>query len=392
MSKLKVLAKKIAPEVVKRRRDIHAHPESAFEEERTSSLVAEHLDALGLEVQTGIAKTGVVGLLRGGKKGKTVALRADMDALRIQERSKLPYASKIKERMHACGHDGHTAILTGVASLLAELKGEIKGNVKFVFQPAEEGGGGGRIMCEEGVLRNPKVDAAFALHSWPFTEMGTIAIRYGIMMASADSFKVVINGKGSHGAYPHKGVDPIVISAKVIENLQSIISRERDPVEPAVITVGTIHGGTARNVIPEQVVMEGTVRTLIPECQAEIKKAMRRVIGATARAFRASSSFRYVDGYPPTVNDDAMVDLVHEVGEKVLGKGKVHWLKDTSMGGEDFSYFLQLVPGAIFRLGVGRPGESTPTPLHNPRFNFNDDAVVPGVEVLASVALRYLNG
>ncbi len=390
MSAIKTLAKKIAPEIVKLRHDIHAHPECGFEEVRTSSLVADHLKALGLEVKTGVAKTGVVGLLRGNKGGGTVALRADMDALKMQERSGLPYASKTKERMHACGHDGHTAILMGVAKLLTEMRGRIKGNVKFIFQPAEEGGGGGRIMCEEGVLRNPKVDAVFALHSWPFTEVGTIAIKYGVMMAAADAFKLVIKGNGTHGAYPHKGVDPVVISAKVIENLQAIISRERDPLEPAVITVGSIHGGTARNVIPDQVVMEGTVRTLDPESRLEISQAMRRVIAGTAKAFRASYRFRYIDGYPPTINHNGMVDLVHEVAEEALGRGNVRRLEEASMGGEDFSYFLQAVPGAMFRLGVGRPGVSDPTPLHNPRFNFNDEAMEPGIAVLASVALRFL--
>jgi amidohydrolase len=392
MVNLRAVAKKIAPEIAEIRRDIHAHPESGFQEVRTSSLVAERLRDLGLEVRRGVAKTGVVGLLRGNGRGKTVALRADMDALKIQEQNRIPHASRVKERMHACGHDGHTATLLGVAQMLSGLRGEFRGNVKFIFQPAEEGGGGGRIMCEEGVLANPRVDAVFALHSWPFTEVGSIAIRYGAMMAAADTFKVVIKGEGTHGAYPHRGVDPVVVSAKVIENLQFIISRERNPVEPAVITVGIIHGGTARNVIPERVVMEGTVRTLAPELRPEIKQAMRRVIGTTAKAFRAGYSFRYMDGYPPTINHDEMVDLVCEVGEKVLGKGSVHLLGEASMGGEDFSYYLQRVPGAMFRLGVGKPGETKPVPLHNPRFDFNDEAIEPGMSVLAAATLRYLSG
>lgn len=390
MPDLQALVKKIAPGIVELRRDIHAHPECSYQEKRTSSLVAEHLEALGLEVQTGVAKTGVVGLLRGGKGGRTVALRADMDALKIQEQSGLPYASKIKGRMHACGHDGHTAILLGTANLLSELGSGFRGNVKFIFQPAEEGGAGAKLMCERGVLLNPEVDAIFALHSWPFTEVGTIAIKYGTMMASADAFRLVIRGKGTHGAYPHRGVDPIVISAKIIENLQSIISREKDPVEPAVITVGTIHGGTARNAIPDHVVMEGTVRTLTPESRFHIPKAMRRVIGATARAFRANYRFQYIDGYPLTINDREMVDLVREVGEEVLGKNSVHTLQEASMGGEDFSYYLQLVPGAMFRLGVGRSGGLPPIPLHSPRFDFNDEAIAPGMKVLAAIALRCL--
>jgi amidohydrolase len=343
-----------------------------------------------MEVQTGVARTGVVGILRGGKEGRTVALRADMDALKIQELTGLPYASKIENRMHACGHDGHTAILMGTARMLSDLKDRLAGNVKFIFQPAEEGGAGGKIMCDQGVLSDPDVDAVFALHSNPHTEVGCIKVKYGAVMAAADSFKLVVKGLASHAAEPHKGVDPITISAKVIDNLQCIISRERDPLDPVVIAIGTIHGGTARNAIPDEVVLEGSIRTLSPETRKSIPEAMRRVIKGTVQAFRGNYAFECTDGYPATINDPEMVNLVREVGIGLLGEDKVLWQKDSSMGGEDFSFFLQAVPGAMFMLGIGPKDGKPPVPPHSPRFDFNDDAIIPGMSIFSETVLRYL--
>lgn len=379
--------KAVLPEITAIRRDLHAHPELNYRECRTAQLVSELLTALDFEVRTQVGSTGVVGLLRGGKPGKVVALRADMDALPIQEESGVSHASQVPGLMHACGHDGHTACLLGVARVLANHRKQLRGAVKFIFQPAEEAGAGAERMIAEGVLENPEVEGIFALHSWPDLPPGTIGVKYGVMMASTDLFRVAVTGKGAHGAKPHEGLDPIVAGANVIVQLQSIVSRQRDPVDPVVLTVGKVHGGTAPNVIPDRVEMEGTLRTLSERTREAMVTALRRVASRTCEAHGARAHVRVIPGYPVTVNDDGIVTFVAEVARDLLGEAAVETLTAPSMGGEDFSYYLQRVPGCMFRLGIGEASGH----LHSPKFDFNDEALQPGILLLSGLAMEFLS-
>jgi amidohydrolase len=375
----------ILPEVEAVRHDLHRHPELGYDLEQTARMVQEFLAPLEVEVRAGIAQTGVVATIQGTPAGPTVALRADMDALPILEQTGVDYPSAHEGRMHACGHDGHTAILLGTAKVLAQCRNQLHGTVKLLFQPAEEGGAGGQAMCAEGVLRDPPVDAIFALHAWPGLEAGQIGITYGPMLAATDTFEIVVHGRGAHGAKPHEGLDPIVIAAKIVDHLQTIVSRERDPVDPVVVTVGQIHGGTATNIIPDDCFLAGTIRTLTPERRVATRDAVRRITEGTAATFRAVAEVTLREGYPPTINDAASVDYVAQIGADVLGAENVVSLPQPSMGGEDFAYYLQQVPGALFRLGVG-PGSA---PLHNAHFNFNDAALRPGLRMMCHLALRF---
>ncbi|MBI3267704.1 MAG: amidohydrolase [Planctomycetes bacterium] len=383
-------ARALVGEITTLRRDLHAHPELRFEEERTGAAIARELEAAGLEVRRGVAKTGVVGLLRGARPGPTVALRADMDALPLTEETGLPYASTHPGRMHACGHDGHVAMLVGTARVLAGMRGELSGSVKFFFQPAEEGGHGGLRMCEAGVLEDPRVDAIFALHDWPFLPVGDIGIRYGPMMAATDSFAIEVLGQGGHAAYPHKVVDPILLACRIVEGLQSIVSREVNPVDAVVVTVGKLHAGTAVNIIPNFARMEGTVRSMSVAGRESALAAVARIAEGTATAHRGRVKVEITPGYPPTVNHDAACDLVRAAAEEVVGAARVSILGEPSMGGEDFSYYLQRVPGAMFRLGIARGAVEAEPALHTTTFNFNDDAIEVGIRTLAGTALRFL--
>lgn len=367
------------------RHDLHQHPELGFEEHRTAGLVAATLSDLGIETRTGVGGTGVVGLLRGSSPGKTVALRADMDALCIQEESDLPYRSQHDGRMHACGHDGHMAILLGAARVLAGLRDRIPGNVKLIFQPGEEGHTGARAMVQAGVLEGPSVDGIFALHSWPNFGVGKIGVRSGPTMASADRFELTVEGKGGHGAMPHAAVDPVVAASHIVIALQNIVSREIPPDEPVILSIGQIHGGTAHNIIPQRVTLVGTVRCLGEHIRKEIPKSIERIAQHTAQGLRASARLEYSFDYPVTVNDPKMAALVARVAEEALGRGSAVTLPRPIMGSEDFSYYLQKVPGAFFFLGMGS-GAS----VHNPRFDFNDEALPTGIEIMCQVALAFL--
>ena len=377
------------PEITEIRRDLHRHPELRFQETRTANVVKSVLERAGIEVKTGVAKTGVIGTLKGSAKGsnRTIALRADMDALPLQEKTGKPYASENAGIHHACGHDGHVATLLGTACALAAAKDRIPGVVRFIFQPAEEGGAGGLKMCEEGALADPPAGMVFALHSWPFLDVGKIGLRKGTIMASTDSFRIRVLGRGGHGAYPHKCVDPIVIGAKIVDNIQAIVSRERNPVDPVVVTIGKFHAGTAINVIPDDAEMEGTIRTLSEETRRATHEGIRRVAESTAAAYRAKVAFELFEGYPSTVNHDVAVDLLDQVGREVLGEQGVTWLPTASMGGEDFAYYLQRVPGAMFRLGVGadRPA------LHSSDFDFDDGALEIGMKIFSGLVMQYLS-
>jgi amidohydrolase len=384
----------IMPGVVADRRDLHQHPELAYHEVRTAGIVAERLRALGVEdVRTGIAPTGVTGLIRGRKPGpeRTVLLRADMDALPIHEQNDVDYRSQTPGVMHACGHDAHTAMLLGVARLLNERRDEFPGTVKLLFQPAEEAPpGGAKPMIEAGVLESPKVDAAFGLHIDQDNPLGTIRLREGPSMAAADRFHLVIHGKGGHGAKPHASIDPIVIGAQIVTALQTLVAREIDPTEEAVVTVGTFHAGEAFNVIPDSAELGGTVRTFNARNRDRLEQRIEELVRGIALAMGARVDFTYTRGYPATVNDPAMTALVREEAAKVVGPDGV---RDSSlmMGAEDFSYFLEAVPGAYWHVGSQNPARGLVWGHHHPRFDLDEAAMAIGMESMLNVALRYLN-
>ncbi len=383
----------ITPEMIELRQDLHRQPELGFAEHRTAGIVAERLLALGLEVTTGVAGTGVVGLLTGAAPGRTIALRADMDALPITEENEVPYKSERPGVMHACGHDGHVAMLLGAAAVLAGERENFAGNVKFLFQPAEEGvrGGGAKPMVEAGVLANPAVDAVLGLHLWSGLPVGTLAIRRGPLMAASDSFTAVIKGVGGHGAAPQDTVDPIVAGAQVVTALQTIVSREVIPVEAAVITVGMFHAGTANNIIAGQAELAGTVRTLDPALRQRMPERIEGVIKGVTGAMRAQYEFSYRFGYPVVLNHPAVTELLEKTAAAILGAAQVLTSPQPVMGSEDFAYYQEKVPGTFAFLGAGNPAKGTGMP-HHPRYNFDEDALPLGAAIMVQAALRFLAG
>ncbi|MCC6930812.1 MAG: amidohydrolase [Gemmatimonadaceae bacterium] len=390
--------------VVAWRRDVHQHPELGNREFRTSKLVAEHLQKLGLEVKTGVAKTGVVGILRGGKPGPVVALRADMDALPVAEEVDLPFKSTVRSTyngqevgvMHACGHDNHVAILMGVAELLSGMKQEVQGTVVFVFQPAEEGApagerGGAEVMLEEGIFDNPRVDAVFGLHVFPF-ETGKIVYRSGGLMASGDTYKVVIHGRQTHGALPWNGVDPITIASQIITSAQSIVSRQVDlTLTPAIVTVGYIRGGVRVNIIPDSVEFGGTIRTFDETTRDSIRTKFTRLITSMAEANGATAKITFDRGTPVTYNDPPLTEKMAPSLRRALGAGQVEVGRQTTTS-EDYSLYQKKVPGVFYFLGVTPKGTDPAkvAPNHSPRFFADEAALVPGMKALATLALDYL--
>jgi amidohydrolase len=371
------------------RRTIHMHPELGFEEIKTSRLVAGWLEKFGFQVKTGMAKTGVVGLLEGKKPGKTIAIRADMDALPMDEARPVPYASKVKGKMHACGHDAHVAILLGVARFFSLPPGLVKGRIKWIFQPAEEGGGGGKIMVEEGVLENPKVDAIFGTHVFPLLPVGKVGVYEREGLAATDRFTVKIIGKGGHGAFPHLCKDPIVAAGHLITQIHSIVSRNINPQDGAVITVGRISGGTAFNIIPDEVELIGTVRSLTPQVQEELKKRIEEVTKGVAQSFGMDYRYDFEYGYPMLINDPEMSKLAARACAKGIGRENIEWVKP-AMGGEDFAYYLQKVPGAFFRLGNRNEAKGTIHPYHSSLFDIDEDILPLGVEMFVRIIDEYL--
>ncbi|NOZ04267.1 MAG: amidohydrolase [FCB group bacterium] len=369
-------------EIVAIRRDIHRHPELGFEVHRTANLVAEYLVSCGIEVRTGVGKTGVVGTLTGGKAGPTIALRADMDALPIHETNDVEYKSVHDGIMHACGHDGHTAILLGVAKVLAERRERIKGTVRFLFQPAEEGEGGARYMISDGGLNG--VDEIYGLHLWNYQPFGQIGLKPGPILASADIFEIRVNGKGGHGAAPQGTVDAVVVSAHLITALQTIVSRDTNPIESAVVTVGKIAGGNNFNIIADKVVLNGTTRAYTEANRQMIKRRLRTIITGIGRAFNAGMEIDYEDGYPPTINDKQAYQKVFTAARKIVGKGAGE--PYLSMGGEDFAYYLEKVPGCFFFIGsapVGRDPMSVPH--HCSHFDIDERALLVGASVFVQL-------
>jgi hippurate hydrolase len=366
----------MAPDLTEWRRDLHAHPELGFQEHRTSALVAEKLAAWGIEVTAGIAGTGVVGTLRCGSGGRAIGIRADMDALPIQEANDLPYRSQAEGRMHACGHDGHTTMLLGAARYLAETR-NFDGTVHFIFQPAEEGPGGAQVMVAEGLFRRFPCDMVFGAHNDTTLPVGEMVAVAGAVSAAADQFWIHIDGRGGHAAQPHRAIDPIMIGSHVVVALQSIVARRIAPLQSAVLSVCQFHAGTTDNVIPERASLNGTVRTLLPEVRDEMQQRLTEIATATARAHGGEATVEYSRGYPSVINDAAATERAALAATRLLGSGHVIRERPPVMGAEDFSYMAQAVPGCFVRIGQAA-GERGSTPVHHPRYDFNDDILPIG--------------
>ena len=389
MSEVKRLGEKYLQHMINLRETIHMYPEDGFSEFTTSKIIIEELEKLGIKVQKNVAKTGVVGLIEGKYPGKTVLLRADMDALKIQEQADVEYKSKIDGMMHACGHDGHVAGLLGAAMILNELKDNLHGNVKLVFQPAEERDGGALPMIEEGVLENPKVDAAFAAHLWGYLNEGEVHLKEGPMMASPDIFNIKVIGKGGHGAVPQESIDPIVITCQIVNSLQTIVSRKINQLDPVVITCGRIQGGDCHNVIPNEVELEGTIRTFNEETRNWVPKVMEDLIRGITTSQGAAYEFKYEPKYPALINDKYMTSFAKESLKKVVGEENVFDLKEPNMGGEDFAYFAQKVQSAFIFVGIAN-NKSEPVIHHNPYFKWDSKNVGILAQSLSQIAIDYL--
>ncbi|HEY0512792.1 MAG TPA: amidohydrolase [Thermoanaerobaculia bacterium] len=394
-------AARVAPAIVEIRHHIHQNPELSNRETQTAETVAAYLRSIGLEARTGIAKTGVIALLKGGKPGPLIAVRADMDALPVVEQTDFPFKSTKKDTFlgqevgvaHACGHDIHTSVQLGVATVLASIRQDLPGSVLFIFQPAEEGPpagekGGASLMLEEGLFRKEKPRAVFALHSFPELKVGEVGFNAGPTMAAVDQFRIKIHGKQSHGAYPHLSIDPIVVGAEAVMALQTIRSRNLSPFEPSVITVGIFRGGERFNIIPGEVALEGTVRTYNAEVRSTIERRMREILDGVTRANGATFELEYQKNAPATVNNPALSQEVHPLLDRILGAGNVK-IVEPSMGGEDFAYFADEVPGFYYRLGVLKPG-TTSGGLHTPTFRGDDGAVPVGIRVMSRLLVDYL--
>lgn len=377
--------------VIDIRRDFHMNPELGMQEYRTRDKIVEHLENIGIEYRKNIANTGVVGIIRGREEARTVALRADIDALPMEDKKKVSYKSKIKGKMHACGHDAHTAIVLGVAKVLNQFKDQIKGNIKLIFQPAEETVGGAKPMIEEGVLEDPKVDGIFGLHVSNGIEVGKIGIRYGQMNAASDMIKIIINGKNSHGAYPNLGVDAISIAAQVTTAIQTIVSRKVDPRNSAVVTIGTVHGGEARNIIADKVEMEGIVRTLDPVTREETMEQLIDIVENISSSMGGKGEVIRNKSYNSLINDDTMVDIVYNNGEELFDDQNIINIKYPSFGVEDFSYFAEAVPGAFFNLGSRNKEKGIIHEAHTSLFDIDERCLKTGVLIQCKNVLRFLN-
>lgn len=392
MELVNMYSEKVLPQVINWRRDIHAHPELSQHEQRTSELAANVLEGLGLEVTRNVGGFGVVGLLKGKNPGKTIALRADMDALPLNEETGLPYASQVKDVMHACGHDTHTAMLMGTACVLSEMKDKLNGNVKFIFQPAEEFNpiGGAPGMIKDGALENPHVDAMLALHVWPLYETGKIIMKAGPQMGASDRIFLTINGKTAHGSAPDQGIDAIVIAANVITGLQSIVSRSISPLEPAVLTIATIHGGYRYNVISDYVKIEGTVRTLREATQSRMQELITRTATGIAESLGGSCEVKYVKGYPPMINDAELVNLVSKSVKKTSGDLVI--VEQPELGAEDFAFFARERPAVMAWLGC-RPANIEAKDfamLHNTKFCPDENCFKFGIDYFVQSVIDYL--
>ncbi len=386
MMDFKKLAREHKDLIVKTRRDLHLIPEPAYTEKKTSDYVARYLEKESLDLRTGIAQYGVVGVMDTKKPGKTLLIRSDMDALPITEDTGLEFASTHAGAMHACGHDGHMSMVLGAATVLNQIKDRLKGTIKFLFQPAEEGPGGAKPMIEEGVMENPTVDYAIGCHLWPAIDEGTIGVKAGPLMAAMDRFDLRIIGRGGHGAMPHLCLDALEVGTQVVNALQRIVSRQMNPLQPAVVTVGRFHAGSTFNVIPGEAEMCGTTRTFDRDIWNTWPERLEKIIGGVCESMGATYELKYSQGYPPLLNAEEMARVVAKCAEAVVGKENVIEPEPT-MGGEDMAFYLEKSKGCFFFLGVGRKGCA---PIHNPRFDFNEDVLHLGVETYCRIALALL--
>jgi amidohydrolase len=379
------LSQPLLDELIATRRDLHAHPELGFEEVRTAGIVAVRLRELGFEVHDGIGVTGVVGVLRGTRRGKTIMLRADMDALPLPEESTHSYASTSPGKMHACGHDGHVAMLLGAARAIAERRADVAGTLVLCFQPAEEGKGGAKAMVDAGMLERFDIERAYGLHLFAHLPTGMLGFRSGPFYASSDSIEIRIEGKGGHGAAPHLSIDPILVAAEFVASVQKVVSRQIDPVEPAVITIGAIHGGTTHNVIPSVVTLMGTVRAFDHGVRERMAERIERVLRGVCETSGATYEFDYQWRYPVTSNDAAQTEYLVDLATRTFGANRVAML-DRHMGAEDFSFFAERVPACYFVLGCSS-GESTSFPHHHGKFDIDEAALATGVRAFVTLAL-----
>jgi amidohydrolase len=376
---------RLIDDVVSVRRDLHMHPELGFEEVRTAGIVAERLKALGYEVRTGIGQTGVVGILRTRKPGRTILLRADMDGLPVEERSDVGFASVNRGTMHACGHDGHVAILLGAAEMIMERRDLLCGTIVLCFQPAEEGRGGAKAMIEDGVLADPHIERVYGLHLASLYPVGVVAVKPGPAMASSDSIEITIHGRGGHGAAPHQTVDPILTAAQFVTSVQSVVSRGVDPIQPAVVTIGAINGGTIHNVIPDNVKLLGTVRAFDADVRAQMKPKIETVLKGCCEGAGATYEYEYLWRYPVTVNDATEAAYIRGLAARTLGESRSVQFEPT-MGAEDFSFMLEQRPGCFFFLG-SQSGPETAVPHHNARFAIDERCLEAGVRMMTAIAL-----
>lgn len=375
------------------RHQLHQIPELGYEEFKTAATIRAELDALGIAHVDGVPDAPTATIAWVGDLAKPcIALRADIDALPILERTGLPYASTHPGRMHACGHDGHTATLLGTIAAMKPIADQLPVCIKFLWQPAEEGGGGGERLVDAGVLDGrvgPKVRAIFGLHGWPGLKVGTVATKAGTLLAATDTFSATFVGRGCHGAFPHLGLDPVVTACEAVLNLQQFVSREMDPTDSAVVTIGKVHGGTATNVIPDEAVIEGTARTLNEPARKRIRTSIERRCTGIADANDCDLRFDWIEGYPPTVNDPAMSDYVSRVAKQTLGADRYYSVPRPSMGGEDFAYYLQQIPGCFFLLGVEPLERDSHPPLHSDRFDFTDDSIAVGIKMFVELVRNF---
>ncbi len=377
------------------RRDIHAHPELKFEEVRTAEIVANKLTDWGYAVHRGLGKTGVVGTLKVGSGTKSVGLRADMDALPLQEHNEFAHRSQNAGRMHACGHDGHTAMLLAAAQYLAESK-NFDGTLNLIFQPAEEGGGGARVMIEDGLFEKFPCDAVFGMHNWPGSAVGTFGVTAGPMMASSNEFEITVTGRGAHAAMPHNGVDPIMTAGAIAQNLQTLITRNKKPIDTAVLSITQIHAGDAYNIIPNEALLRGTVRTFTTEVLDLIEEGMKRIVEGTATTFGASATMHFERNYPPTINHVKETDFAAGVMRDVVGDDNTLTDIEPTMGAEDFAFMLQARPGCYVFIGNGDGAHREsghgmgPCMLHNPSYDFNDELIPIGATYWVRLAEKFL--
>jgi amidohydrolase len=377
------------------RRDIHAHPELCFEERRTAELVAQKLSEWGIPVIRGMGTTGVVGIVRNGTSRRAIGLRADMDALPVQEINTFPHASRHPGKMHACGHDGHVAMLLGAAHYLSRHR-NFDGTVYLIFQPAEEGGGGAHRMMEDGLFAECPMDAVFGMHNWPGVAVGTFGVAAGPMMASSNEFEVIIRGKGAHAAQPHKGIDPIMVAVQVAQSWQTIITRNKSPIDSSVLSITQIHAGSATNVIPDEAALIGTVRTFTTEVLDLVESRMRTIAEHTASAFDATVDFRFKRNYPPLINHAKETAFAVEVMKSIVGEDKVNAQIEPTMGAEDFAFMLQEKPGCYVFIGNGEGAHRDgghglgPCNLHNPSYDFNDELLPLGATYWVRLAEAWL--